>query len=54
MARTNKFTLLGAVISAFYYPTKVALSVLCLELEMLSAHQNAHQRGSISLLPAFY
>ena len=54
MARMNKFTLLRAVISAFYYPTKVALSVLGLELEMLSAHQNAHQRGTISLLPAYY
>ena len=54
MARMNNLTLLGAAISAFYCSIKETLSTVGLELEMLSAHQNAHQRPTIHLLPAYY
>ncbi len=54
MDRMSISALLGAVIFDFTLPKKEIFSVFELELEMLRTHQNAHQRGSISLLPALY
>ena len=54
MGRMDKLTLLGAVISVFYYPIKVALSDFELEPGMLGAHHYAHQRCTIHLLPDYY
>ena len=45
--------LLGAVIFDFTIPEKEVLPVFELDLEMLCAHQNAHQQRSISLLFAY-